>query len=74
MESENSNDVKCGLEELNLNKTEVMMSDGSPAPAKVAKSCGAKHTRCLKHLAAIFAEAAKGLKSSDLVEFRKKNS
>eukprot|EP00924_Labyrinthula_sp_SR-Ha-C_P005543 augustus_masked-scaffold_68-processed-gene-0.5-mRNA-1 protein AED:1.00 eAED:1.00 QI:0/0/0/0/1/1/4/0/425 len=67
----NSNDVKRGLEELNLNKAEVMMSDGSPALAKVVKSCGAKHIRCLKHFAATFSEAAKGLKGSDLVEFRK---
>eukprot|EP00924_Labyrinthula_sp_SR-Ha-C_P008325 augustus_masked-scaffold_11-processed-gene-9.57-mRNA-1 protein AED:1.00 eAED:1.00 QI:0/0/0/0/1/1/3/0/386 len=71
MENENSNDVKRGLEELNLNKTEVMMSDGSPALAKVAKSCGAKHICCLKHLAASFSEGAKGLTGSDLVVFRK---
>eukprot|EP00924_Labyrinthula_sp_SR-Ha-C_P008684 snap_masked-scaffold_37-processed-gene-2.66-mRNA-1 protein AED:1.00 eAED:1.00 QI:0/-1/0/0/-1/1/1/0/244 len=72
MENENSNDAKRGLEELNLNKAEVMMSDGSPALAKVAKSSRAKHIRCLKHLAATFSEAAKGLKCSNLVEFRKK--
>eukprot|EP00924_Labyrinthula_sp_SR-Ha-C_P011896 snap_masked-scaffold_76-processed-gene-0.39-mRNA-1 protein AED:1.00 eAED:1.00 QI:0/0/0/0/1/1/2/0/397 len=71
MENENSNDVERGLQELNLNKAKVMMSDGSPALRKVAKSCGAKHSRCLKHLVATFSEAAKGLKGLDLVEFRK---
>eukprot|EP00924_Labyrinthula_sp_SR-Ha-C_P009386 augustus_masked-scaffold_2-processed-gene-22.40-mRNA-1 protein AED:1.00 eAED:1.00 QI:0/0/0/0/1/1/2/0/538 len=71
MKNENSNDVKRGLQKLNLNKAEVMMSDGSPALVKVVKSCGAKHIRCLKHFAATFSEAAKGLKGSNLVEFRK---
>eukprot|EP00924_Labyrinthula_sp_SR-Ha-C_P012188 snap_masked-scaffold_26-processed-gene-4.114-mRNA-1 protein AED:1.00 eAED:1.00 QI:0/-1/0/0/-1/1/1/0/86 len=70
MENENSNDVKRGLQELNLNKAKVMMSDGSPALGKVAKSCGAMHSRCLKHFAAVFSEAAKGLKGLHLVEFR----
>eukprot|EP00924_Labyrinthula_sp_SR-Ha-C_P000468 snap_masked-scaffold_103-processed-gene-0.17-mRNA-1 protein AED:1.00 eAED:1.00 QI:0/0/0/0/1/1/2/0/122 len=64
---ENSNDVKRGLQELNLNEAKVMTTDGSPALAKVANICGAKHIRCLKHLAATFSEAAKG---SDLVESR----
>eukprot|EP00924_Labyrinthula_sp_SR-Ha-C_P013802 snap_masked-scaffold_5-processed-gene-13.54-mRNA-1 protein AED:1.00 eAED:1.00 QI:0/0/0/0/1/1/2/0/553 len=70
MEKENSNDVKRSLEELNLNKAQVMMSDGSLALAKVAKSCGARHIRCLKHLAASFNEGAKGLRGSELIEFR----
>eukprot|EP00924_Labyrinthula_sp_SR-Ha-C_P004027 snap_masked-scaffold_3-processed-gene-11.11-mRNA-1 protein AED:1.00 eAED:1.00 QI:0/0/0/0/1/1/2/0/576 len=71
MENENSNDVKRGLEELKLNKAQVVMSDGSLVLAKVAKSCGARHIRCLKHLAASFNEGAKGLRGSELVEFRK---
>eukprot|EP00924_Labyrinthula_sp_SR-Ha-C_P007430 snap_masked-scaffold_24-processed-gene-2.44-mRNA-1 protein AED:1.00 eAED:1.00 QI:0/-1/0/0/-1/1/1/0/136 len=37
MENENSNDGKRGLRALNFNKNEVMMSDGSPALAKVVK-------------------------------------
>eukprot|EP00924_Labyrinthula_sp_SR-Ha-C_P001982 snap_masked-scaffold_30-processed-gene-3.64-mRNA-1 protein AED:1.00 eAED:1.00 QI:0/0/0/0/1/1/2/0/134 len=65
-ENENSNDVKRGLQELNHNKPKVIISDGSPALCKVAKSCGTKHIHCLKHLAVTFSQAAKG---SDLVEF-----
>eukprot|EP00924_Labyrinthula_sp_SR-Ha-C_P003612 augustus_masked-scaffold_3-processed-gene-0.3-mRNA-1 protein AED:1.00 eAED:1.00 QI:0/-1/0/0/-1/1/1/0/403 len=71
MENENSNEVKRGLEELKLNKAQVMMSDGSLALAKVAKSCGTRYIRCLKHLAASFSEGVKGLRGSELIEFRK---
>eukprot|EP00924_Labyrinthula_sp_SR-Ha-C_P003655 snap_masked-scaffold_3-processed-gene-1.11-mRNA-1 protein AED:1.00 eAED:1.00 QI:0/-1/0/0/-1/1/1/0/87 len=47
------------------------MPDGSPALAKVAKRCGTKNISCLKNLEAYFSEGDKGLKVSDLVEFRK---
>eukprot|EP00924_Labyrinthula_sp_SR-Ha-C_P007892 snap_masked-scaffold_28-processed-gene-4.65-mRNA-1 protein AED:1.00 eAED:1.00 QI:0/-1/0/0/-1/1/1/0/158 len=46
------------------------MSDGSLFLAKVAKICGARHIRCLKYLAASFTEGAKGLRGSELIEFR----